>query len=377
MAANPLVELYKAGQSFWYDNISRGMITSGELKQLISEDGVRGITSNPSIFYKAIKDGTGYDTRLSELFINTALSAKEILYELEISDIASAADALLPIFKSSKGVDGYISMEVDPHFAYDTDKTVAEAREIFKLIGRENVMIKVPATKEGLPAITQLTAEGYNVNATLLFSPVRYSEVVNSYFDGLIKRLDAGGSINSIVSVASFFISRIDTAVDKILDMRIDNALNDAEKEWAESLKGNAAVASAKTAYQTMIVLFSSERFIELKHKGGNIQRLLWASTSTKNPSYSDCLYVDSLIGPNTINTMPVDTVKAFKDHGKVSRTIDAGLKEVDETLNSLTDLNINLEAVTQTLEDEGVKLFIDAFDALIHLIEDKRGRAG
>ncbi|MBF0555290.1 MAG: transaldolase [Nitrospirae bacterium] len=373
MAVNPLVELRKAGQSFWYDNISRGLIKSGELQRLIIEDGVRGITSNPSIFYKAIKDGIDYAAPLSELFKNAALSAKEILYELEIADITSAADALLPIYESSKGVDGYVSIEVDPRFAYDSEKTISEGREIFKLISRPNIMIKVPATKVGLQAITQLTADGCNVNVTLLFSVERYAEVATAYLDGLNKRLDAGKPINSIVSVASFFISRIDTAVDKVLDNRVEHALNDAEKEWAQSLKGKAAISSAKEAYQTMIALFSSEKFIGLKHKGGNVQRLLWASTSTKNPAYPDCLYVDSLIGPNTINTMPVDTVKAFKDHGKVSRTIDSGLKDVDETLSSLMELNINIETITQKLEDEGVKLFIDAFDALLNLIEDKR----
>ncbi|MBF0458787.1 MAG: transaldolase [Nitrospirae bacterium] len=373
MAANPLLELHKAGQSFWYDNISRGLINSGDLKQLITQDGVRGITSNPSIFHKAIKDGTGYDEQLSELFKYTALSSKEILYKLEIADIATAADMLLPIYEASNGVDGYVSMEVDPRFAHDSEKTISEARELAKLIARPNIMIKVPATKNGLQAITQLTAEGFNVNVTLLFSVERYAEVANAYLDGLNKRLDAGKAIDSIASVASFFISRIDTAVDKILDNRIEHALNDAEKEWAQSLKGKAAISSAKAAFQVMILLFSSERFIELKHKGGKMQRLLWASTSTKNPAYPDCLYVDSLIGPNTINTMPVDTVKAFKDHGKVLRTIDSDLKAVEDTLDSLAELNINIETITQTLEDDGVKLFIDAFDALLNLIEDKR----
>ncbi|KWT94668.1 transaldolase [Candidatus Magnetominusculus xianensis] len=373
MAVNPLVELHKAGQSFWYDNISRGLINSGALKQLIDQDGVRGITSNPSIFYKAIKDGADYNGQLAELFKYTVLTAKEILYKLEIADIASAADALLPIYESSKGVDGYVSIEVDPRFAHDAEKTISEAREIAKLIGRPNIMIKVPATKEGLKAITQLTAEGLNVNATLLFSVVRYAEVANAYLDGLKKCLNSGKPIDNVASVASFFISRIDTAVDKILDNRTEHALNPAEKEWAESLKGKAAISCAKAAYQTMILLFSSDKYIELKHKGGKIQRLLWASTSTKNPRYPDCLYVESLIGPNTINTMPVETVKAFKDHGKVSRAIDFDLKTVDETLDSLTDLNINLETIAQTLEDEGVKQFIDAFEALLTLIEDKR----
>ncbi|MBF0488623.1 MAG: transaldolase [Nitrospirae bacterium] len=373
MAVNPLVELHKAGQSFWYDNISRGLINSGELQRLITEDGVRGITSNPSIFYKAIKDGSDYAAPLSELFKNPALSAKEILYELEITDIASAADTLLPIYESSKGVDGYVSIEVDPRFAHDSEKTISEGIEIFKLIARPNIMIKVPATKDGLRAITQLTAEGCNVNATLLFSVQRYAEVATAYLDGLNKRIDAGKAIDSVVSVASFFISRIDTAVDKIIDNRVEHALNNAEKEWALSLRGMAAISSAKEAYQTMIALFSSDRFIEIKQNGGNVQRLLWASTSTKNPTYPDCLYVDSLIGPGTINTMPVDTVKAFKDHGKVLRTIDADLKAVDETLSSLMELNINIESIAQQLEDEGVKLFNDAFGALLNLIEDKR----
>ncbi|MCG6553851.1 MAG: transaldolase, partial [Candidatus Magnetominusculus sp. LBB02] len=363
-------------QSFWYDNISRGLINSGTLKQLIDQDGVRGITSNPSIFYKAIKDGDDYGQQLTELFKYTVLTEKEILYKLQIADIAAAADALFPIYEQSNRVDGYVSIEVDPRFAHNPDKTVSEAREIIKLISRPNIMIKVPATKDGLKAITQLTAEGVNVNATLLFSVVRYAEVANAYLDGLKKCLDSGRSIDSIASVASFFISRIDTAVDKILDKRVEHALNDDERDWAASLRGKTAIACAKAAYQTMILLFSSDKFIELKHKGGKPQRLLWASTSTKNPAYHDCLYVDSLIGPNTINTMPVETVAAFKDHGKVRRTIDADLRDVEQTLDSIADLNINMETVAQTLEDDGLRQFVDAFEALLYLIKDKRKSA-
>ncbi|MEO5356838.1 MAG: transaldolase [Nitrospirae bacterium YQR-1] len=370
---NPLTELKMAGQSFWYDNISREFIGSGQLKKMMDEDGLLGITSNPSIFYKSIRDGKEYDAQMSELFKEPGVSSKEVFYSLETKDIIDAATMLYPIYESSKGVDGYVSIEVDPNYAYDAGATISEALELYKRLNMANIMIKVPATKEGVEAIRELTANGVNVNVTLLFSVKRYEETAMAYIEGLEEALKRGRSIANTASVASFFISRMDTAIDKIFDARINATTNPDEKQWIESLKGKSAVAYAKSAYQSMVALFSTERFLALKQRGGRLQRLLWASTSTKNPAYSDCLYVESLIGPQTINTMPHETVTAFKDHGKIERTIDRGLDEASAVLDDISDLNINLDVVTATLEDDGVRLFVEAFNSLLDLIEGKR----
>ncbi len=373
MTTNPLVELNKLGQSFWFDYISRDLIKTGELKKMIDEDGLRGITSNPTIFHKAIKDSTDYNEQLDRLFPRDDLTDKDIFYELAIEDITDAADLLLPIYESSNGKDGFVSIEVDPDYAYDTEKTVEEARGLFQRIRRKNIMVKVPATKEGLPAIRQLISEGFNINVTLLFSVKRYEEVVKAYFEGLEKRLDSGESIDSVASVASFFVSRVDTLTDKVLEEKMDEAVNEDEKKWLKSLLGKTAVANSKTAYQAMVTLFSSERFIKIKEKGGKIQRLLWGSTSTKNPSYRDVFYVDELIGPNTVNTMPLNTLKAFRDHGVVKRTVDQDLESAVAVCESLEDAGINLDDVTQRLEDEGVRLFAESFHSLLDLISEKR----
>ncbi len=373
MSKNPLIELKNLRQSFWFDNISRRLIESGELKEMIDQDGLSGITSNPSIFYKSIKDGSDYDDQLKSLFSKGNLSDKDMFYEIAIKDITDAADLLRPVFESSDGNDGFISIEVDPALAYNTESTISEARELYQRINRKNVMIKVPGTKEGLPAIRRLISEGYNINVTLLFSVKRYEEVVDAYISGLEDRINAGKDIKTIRSVASFFVSRIDTATDKILERRLEDALNDDQTILIKSLMGKTAVVNAKTAFQAMVAYFSSDRFLKIKEKGGKIQRLLWASTSTKNPSYSDVMYVNELIGPSTINTMPLDTLKAFKDHGKVRRTIDQDLEEALSVNDSLADININLAEITQKLEDDGVRLFKEAFDSLIALISEKR----
>ncbi|MES0338409.1 MAG: transaldolase [Candidatus Magnetobacterium sp. LHC-1] len=367
MASNPLTELSRLGQSFWFDNISRGLINSGQLKRMIDEDDLRGITSNPSIFYKAIKDSGDYDALMQEAFSNRSRTAKEVFYALELRDITEAADLLMGVYEKTDGRDGFVSIEVDPNFAYNTEATVAEARELFKSIGRPNVMIKVPATTEGLPAIRQLTAEGYNVNATLLFSITRYEEVVNAYLEGLSERVQNKQSIASVASVASFFVSRLDTVVDAMLKERTDIT-------EVDDFMGKAAVANAKVAYQTMVTLFSSERFIKLKESGGKIQRLLWASTSTKNPSYNNCLYVNNLIGPHTVNTMPDETVKAFRAGGIAKRTIDQDLEETQILMDALDNFNIDINAVTLKLEQDGVRLFIESFNSLLDLIQAKRG---
>ncbi|MBF0565945.1 MAG: transaldolase [Nitrospirae bacterium] len=370
--SNPLKELGKAGQSFWYDNISRELINSGRLKKMIDEDGLMGITSNPSIFYKSIKEGSDYLEPMKRLSREGNMGSKEIFYHLEIGDIRDAADLLMPVYDSTGGKDGYVSIEVDPNFAYDTEATIAEARDIFSRIGRPNVMIKVPATKEGLPAIARLTSEGYNVNATLLFSVERYGGVIEAYIEGLESRLENGHPISAVASVASFFVSRMDTAIDKLLNGKMGLYNNTEEHDWLKSLMGKAAIANAKSAYQVMVSTFSSDRFLKLKDRGAHVQRLLWASTSTKNPDYGDCHYVDNLIGPQTVNTIPEDTVKCFRNHGAIVRTVDKVLEDVDVVLNSLEDLNINVEQVARELEDDGVKQFINAFNALLNLIEEK-----
>ncbi|MBF0465785.1 MAG: transaldolase [Nitrospirae bacterium] len=370
---NPLIELKRAGQSFWYDNISREFISSGKLKEMIDNDGLLGITSNPSIFYKSIKNGKEYDKHMAELFKMPGVTPKDVFYGLEIKDIVDAASVLYPVYEASKGLDGYVSIEVDPNYASNTQTTISEALDLFKRINKPNIMIKVPATKEGVEAVRELTAQGVNVNVTLLFSVKRYEDAAIAYIEGLEESVKRGGSIVNTASVASFFISRIDTAIDKIFDARINATTNPDEKQWIESLKGKAAVAYAKSAYQSMVALFSTERFLALKPRGARIQRLLWASTSTKNPAYSDCLYVDSLIGPQTVNTMPHETVIAFKDHGKVQRTVDKELDEASAVLDDMSDLNINLDVVTNALEEDGVRLFVEAFNSILELIEDKK----
>jgi transaldolase len=394
MKPNPLVELSKFGQSFWYDNISRDLIESGQLKRMIDEDGLKGVTSNPSIFLKAIKEGGRYNDVLRQLIsaapsnssaispasssasspAGSPLSHKELLYELEMQDIAEAADIFKGVYEATGGKDGYVSIEVDPTYARDAEATVAEARQIFKRLDRKNIMIKVPATKEALPAIKRLIADGINVNVTLLFSVKRYVEVVDAYLGGLEERLADGKPIDHIASVASFFVSRLDTVVDKILSEKMHDVAVCEEHPSYEFLMGKAAVSNAKVAYQAMVANFSCERFINLKHNGASIQRLLWASTSTKNPGYRDVMYVEQLIGANTVNTIPPDTILAFKDHGKAARTVDQNMDETLSVIEDLPDLGINVEYIAAQLEQDGVKQFIDAFNALLDLMRVKQG---
>jgi transaldolase len=374
MSKNPLVELHKLGQSFWYDNISRDLIQSGEIKRMIDEDGMRGVTSNPTIFHKAIKGTDIYDNQLKSLFKKGELSEKEIFFELAIQDISDAADLLMPVYEESGGKDGFVSIEVDPSLAYNISMTVKEAEDLFTRISKKNLMVKIPATKEGLLAIPQVISKGINVNVTLLFSVKRYEEVTNAYLAGLEERVNRGESIDHINSVASFFVSRVDTLADKLLDETITSDDDpDEDKEKAKNLKGKTAVANAKIAYQVFKNVFSSDRCIKLKEKGANMQRILWASTSTKNPDYNDLLYVEPLIGPGSVNTMPLNTLQTFRDHGKVERTVDTGLEEAYNVMNGLEELEINIDQITEDLEDEGVRLFKESFDQLISLIQEKR----
>lgn len=335
---------------------------------MIDEDGLRGVTSNPSIFYKSIKSSSDYDDQLKELFESSNnYSEKEVFFELAIKDITDACDLLMPLYLHSNKGDGYVSIEVDPHFAYDTESTITEAADLFERIAKPNLMIKVPATKEGLPAVEELIYRGYNINVTLLFSVARYEETIESYLNGLERRASENKDLEGIASVASFFVSRVDTLADKYIEE------SGASGDGGQLLMGKTAVANAKLAYQSFKKAFSSERFFGLRKKGAGIQRLLWGSTSTKNPAYDDTLYVKELIGPGTINTMPDNTLKAFKDHGEVERSIDTGVEDAERSISELGGAGISIERVTKELEDEGVRLFAESFDSLLALIADKR----
>ncbi|NOY39537.1 MAG: transaldolase [Nitrospirae bacterium] len=372
MNSSPLLILQKYGQSFWYDNISRGLLKSGELKRMIEEEGLRGVTSNPTIFHKSIQSGNDYDEQLHQLF-GKETSEKDLFYALAIQDIVEACELLMPVYEESNGLDGYVSIEVDPHLAYDTEGTITEATEIAERIGKPNLMVKVPATREGLPAVEELLYRGYNINVTLLFSVKRYEEVIDAYMKGLERRVSEGKPLDRVASVASFFVSRVDTLVDNLLEEKLKTAVDDDEKAGIKSLEGKAAVANARMAYQLFKDAFSSQRFFVLMEKGAKIQRLLWGSTSTKNPAYRDVLYVEELIGPGTVNTMPDAAWKAFKDHGKVDRTIDADIEDAIATIRSIEEKGISIDQVTKELEDEGVRLFTESFDALINLIAEKK----
>jgi transaldolase len=370
---NPLTGLKEIGQSVWLDNLSRKLIHSGELKRLIDEDGLSGITSNPTIFQKAISGSTDYDPSLRRMVDKGVRDEKELFLGLAIEDVSEAADLLWPTYRSANGQDGFVSIEVSPDLAYDTPATISEARRLFSTLGKKNILVKVPGTKQGVPAIEQLTSEGVNVNVTLLFSTERYEEIAEAYLKGLERRARQGQPINEIASVASFFVSRVDTLTDKLLEARISSAASKAEKDKIGNLFGKAAVANAKIAYEKYRGIFSGPRFLTLKGKGGHIQRILWGSTGTKNPQYSDIKYVEELIGPDSINTLPETTIKAFKDHGQAKITIDHDLKEAEKLFPELKSMGIDIREVTEQLEKEGVQLFSDSFFALLKEIAKKR----
>jgi transaldolase len=371
MQDNPLRKLKEIGQSVWLDNLSRQLLDSGELYRLIQEDGVTGITSNPTIFQKAISGSKDYDASLKSLLQKRIRDEKELFLNLAMEDIARAADFLWPVYQRTNGKDGFVSIEVSPDLAYDPETTVAEAKRLFSGIGKKNILIKVPGTKKGLPAIRQLIGEGVNVNVTLLFSVDRYEEVVEAYLGGLEKRARQGESIHEIHSVASFFVSRVDTLTDKLLEARLSSPSNDLEKQKIKSLLGKAAVANAKLAYQKYKNIFSQKRFLGLK--GANVQRILWGSTGTKNPGYSDIKYVQELIGPDSINTVPETTLAAFKDHGRAQVTIADRIEEAERLFTELKAVGVDINQVTEQLENEGVKLFSDSFSSLLKDISAKR----
>ncbi len=369
---NPLRRLHDFGQSPWYDNIHRQMLTSGTLEHMITEDGVKGITSNPTIFQNAISKSSDYDDQIKQLLESDPVqSSRDLFFSLAITDIQKAADLLLPVYEQSNGIDGMVSLEVSPDLAYNSDKTISEALQLAKRVNRPNLMIKVPATWEGLNAIETLTSEGININATLLFSKKRYQDVAEAYLLGLEARLRRGKPIDNISSVASFFISRVDTMVDKLLDQKMETA-DHATKSRIQSLKGKIAISNAKLSYQHFKKLIESSRCKELMESGGKIQRLLWASTGTKNPSYSDTLYVDTLIGPDTVNTIPPATFTMYKDHGKPKATLETELQLAENNISALKELDIDLDMVTDQLEEEGVKSFSDSFNDLLSAIQKK-----
>ncbi len=376
---NILQRINALGQSVWCDNISRAAIDSGDLARMI-RDGITGVTSNPTIFMKAITAGSDYDALFSRLLSDAGADQlpDERLYEgLILPDIRDGADALRPIYDATGGADGFISLEVNPHLAHDTQGTLDEARRLHAEVDRPNLMIKVPATPEGIPAVETLISEGINVNITLIFSIEMYRRVMDAYIGGL-KRLDAargratgGTSVAGVASVASFFVSRLDSSVDRILDEKIAAG---GDRATLQSLKGKAAVANAVLAYDAFKEVFQRGRnFQTLAARGARVQRPLWASTSTKNPAYPDTLYVDPLIGPHTVNTMPPNTIEATLDHGRAESTIEGGLASAKATMQALAAAGVDLDAVTDDLLTDGVKLFADSFDQLIANLAAKR----
>ncbi len=370
-ATNPLKDLLKFGQSVWLDYIRRDLITSGELKRLIEEDGLRGMTSNPAIFEKAIAGSTLYSDILKSLESKPGLDTKGRFEAIAIRDIQDAADILRPVYDSSHAHDGYVSLEVSPYLARDTQGTMAEARRLWKAVSRPNVMIKVPGTKEGIPAFQQLIGEGININVTLLFSRKVYEQVAEAYIAGVEKlQASGGGDITKIASVASFFISRIDNSVDAIIATRLKDVKNEGEAAELKGLLGKVAIANGKQAYQSYLRIFGSDRWKKLAAKGAQPQRVLWASTSTKNPAYSDVMYVDDLIGPDTVNTIPPATLDAFRDHGKAAETLTKDIPAADQTMKNLAKVGISIDEVTDKLTEDGVRLFEEAFDKLLQAIE-------
>jgi transaldolase len=372
---NPLLELIEHGQSYWLDNLTRGKITSGELKRRVAEQGLRGVTSNPTIFEKAISKSRDYDEQIRRL-VEHGASVPQIYEQVVIKDIQDACDILRPVYEDSSGVNGFVSLEVSPHLAHNAAETVAEAHRLFNTVARPNVMIKVPGTSGAVPAIEELLFGGVNVNITLLFSVESYEAVAWAYIRALERRAASNQPIKHIASVASFFLSRIDSLVDRLLTEKTP-----AEKIQAgagpegEKLLGKAAVANAKLAYQRFQRILAFDRWKALEQAGARVQRMLWASTSTKNPHYRDLMYVEPLIGPHTVNTMPDETIAAFADHGVVRDTVEEGVDEARQIIENLARLDIDFGAVTEQLLAEGIAKFIEPYEALFKTLMEKRER--
>jgi len=370
---NPVKALETHGQAVWLDFLARGFIARGDLKALIDNDGLKGVTSNPSIFEKAIASSDEYDAAVGKALAKRDLPVAELFERVAVEDIQSAADVLRPVYDQFDGADGFVSLEVSPYLANDTKGTIAEAERLWKDVKRKNLMVKVPATDEGLPAIEHLIGEGININITLLFSQKVYLKVVEAYLAGLEKYVAKGGDPSHVASVASFFVSRIDSVVDKKLDEKIAQANDPLEKVRLAALRGKVAIANAKLAYKHYKRLFSGARWEKLAAKGAKPQRLLWASTGTKNKAYSDVLYVEELIGPNTINTMPPATLEAFRDHGRLHNSLEENVHDAEHTLAELEQTGISLDEITAELVEDGVKLFADAADKLYGAVAHKR----
>jgi transaldolase len=369
--ARPLWQLTALGQSVWLDYIRRQILENGELERMIREYALRGVTSNPAIFEQAIAGSDDYDQALEELAAQ-GLEPIEAYERLAIADIQAAADLFRAVYEQSDGDDGYVSLEVSPELAHDIEGTLQEARRLWREVDRPNLMIKVPGTAEGVRAVEALLAEGINVNITLLFSLEDYERVMEAYLTALEARVSRGEPVDRVASVASFFVSRVDTSVDKQLGERLAAATDAAERERIQSLFGKAAVANAKLAYQRFTEVFGSERFGALRRAGARAQRPLWASTSTKNPEYRDVIYVEELIGPQTVNTMPLATVEAFADHGVARRTVDQGLDQARDVIRSLGEAGIDFDEVTRALQVEAVEKFVEPFRKLLGRIEEK-----
>jgi len=363
-------ELTDRGQSIWQDDIARSMFASGKLASAINDIGVRGLTSNPTIFEKAISGGTDYDEQIAAC-VESGLSAGQTFEALEVSDLQSACDLFLPLYESTGGRDGFCSIEVFPDAARNPDATREQTQRLWSEVNRPNLMVKIPGTVEGAPVVAEMIAAGININITLLFSLEAYQRVAWAYVQGLELRMAQNLPVNRIASVASFFVSRVDTLVDKLLDEKI--AADPGNAARYQALKGKIAIANAKLAYEKFGQIFHGDRFTILRQAGARPQRPLWASTGTKNPDYPDTLYVDSLIGPDTVNTMPGKTIEAFLDHGTVKRTVDADLPAAHQQMADLASLGIEIDAVTQQLEDEGIASFIKSYESLLAGVEKKK----
>ena len=370
MSSTTLKELLDHGQSVWYDNIQRAMLQSGELQRLV-DDGVRGVTSNPTIFKNAISQGKEYQADITALS-RQGKSANEIFDTLALADVGAAADVLRPVYDASDAVDGYVSIEVNPLLAHDTQSTVAEARRLFAALARPNIMVKVPGTPEGIPAICTLIGEGINVNITLLFAVAMYRRAAEAYLDGLETAAAAGRDLRHIASVASFFVSRVDTLGDKLLQAKIDTSRDEAEKSRLNGLRGKLAIANAKIAYRDYQVLFGSARFRKLAARGARPQRLLWASTSTKNPAYRDVMYVEELIGAPTVNTMPPQTIQAFKEHGRLRDSLQEDPAGAEAVMKAIEAAGLSVDAITAQLLAEGVAAFSQSFNDLAAAVQTK-----
>jgi transaldolase len=376
MSENPLKVLAKYGQSVWHDYIRRKEILSGGLKKRIDEEGILGVTSNPSIFEKAIAGSDDYDESIRK-YVAEGLEASKIFEKLAIEDIQKATDEFRGVFERTGGRDGYVSLEVSPLLAHETQASLEEARHLFTAVNRPNLMIKIPGTKEGLPAIEQALAEGININVTLIFGIERYAEIGNTYLKALERRAAEGKPVDHVASVASVFVSRVDSLLDKQFEAMLADAKTPGERGKIERLIGKVAVANTKLIYQKYKEIFLTARFEALAKKGARVQRPLWGSTSTKNPNYSDVLYVQELIGRDTVNTMPTQTIDAYLDHGKPEAdTIEQGLDEARKVISSLPDVGVDLGAVTQQLEDKGVESFADDYKKLLASIEEKKKKS-